>query len=97
MQPGACTHCVRTLTSLIREKTDVHLSLIHISLRHGGVNRISMGVQSAHDEELSLLNRLHTFEQAERAVGMIRKAGFKNLNLDLIFGLPDQTMEARCV
>ena len=58
------------------------------------MNRISMGVQSAHDEELSLLNRLHTFEQAERAVGMIRKAGFKNLNLDLIFGLPDQTMEA---
>ena len=64
------------------------------TLRHGGVNRISMGVQSAHDQELSLLNRLHTFEQAEQAVKLIRKAGFKNLNLDLIFGLPDQTMEA---
>ena len=59
-----------------------------------GINRISMGVQSAHDQELSLLNRLHTFEQAEQAVKLIRKAGFKNLNLDLIFGLPDQTMEA---
>ena len=64
------------------------------TLRHGGVNRISMGVQSAHDQELSLLNRLHTFEQAEQAVKLIRKAGFKNLNLDLIFGLPDQTMAA---
>lgn len=64
------------------------------TLRHGGVNRISMGVQSAHDQELTLLNRLHTFEQAEQAVKLIRKAGFKNLNLDLIFGLPDQTMAA---
>lgn len=64
------------------------------TLRHAGVNRISMGVQSANDQELSLLNRLHTFEQAEQAVHLIRKAGIRNLNLDLIYGLPGQSMEA---
>ncbi len=61
-------------------------------LRKGGVNRISMGVQSCHDEELAQINRPHTFAQAQAAVEMIRSAGFTNLNLDLIFGLPDQTM-----
>lgn len=61
-------------------------------LRKGGVNRISMGVQSCHDEELAQVNRPHTFAQAQAAVEMIRSAGFTNLNLDLIFGLPDQTM-----
>ena len=63
------------------------------TLHKGGVNRISMGVQSCHDEELALINRPHTFAQAQEAVGMIRGAGFKNLNLDLIFGLPSQTMD----
>lgn len=61
-------------------------------LRKGRVNRISMGVQSCHDEELAQVNRPHTFAQAQAAVEMIRSAGFTNLNLDLIFGLPDQTM-----
>ena len=61
-------------------------------LRKAGANRISMGVQSCHDEELALINRPHTFAQAQTAVEMIRGAGFANLNLDLIFGLPSQTM-----
>lgn len=61
-------------------------------LHKGGVNRISMGVQSCHDEELQLLNRPHTFAQAQEAVQMIRDAGFVNLNLDLIFGLPGQSI-----
>lgn len=62
------------------------------TLRQGGVNRISMGVQSFHDERLRLIGRRHTAEQAIDAVKMIREAGFDNLSLDLIYGLPGQTM-----
>lgn len=61
-------------------------------LRHAGVNRLSMGVQSMHDERLKLIGRRHTSAQAREAVSMARKAGFENLSLDLIYGLPGQTM-----
>jgi oxygen-independent coproporphyrinogen-3 oxidase len=60
-------------------------------LQELGVNRLSLGVQSAHDDELRLLGRIHTWAQAEEAVKVARIAGFDNLNLDLIFGLPRQT------
>ena len=63
------------------------------ALRRAGVNRISLGMQSADDGELQALHRPHTFEQVRRAVEEIRKAKFKNLSLDLIYGLPGQTME----
>ncbi len=61
-------------------------------LRELGVNRLSLGVQSAHDDELRLLGRIHTWTQAVEAVGWAREARFANLNLDLIFGLPAQTL-----
>jgi oxygen-independent coproporphyrinogen-3 oxidase len=60
-------------------------------LRALGVNRLSLGVQSAHAEELRLLGRIHTWAQAVESVAWAREAGFENLNLDLIFGLPAQT------
>lgn len=63
------------------------------TLYKGGANRISMGVQSCHDEELHMLNRPHNFAQAQEAVQIIRRARFTNLNLDLIFGLPGQSLE----
>jgi oxygen-independent coproporphyrinogen-3 oxidase len=59
-----------------------------------GINRISLGMQSAEPGELLLLERQHDFHQTANAVRMVRKAGFKNLNLDLIFGIPHQTMES---
>ncbi len=58
-----------------------------------GVNRISMGVQSWHDDELHALGRVHTAAQAERSYAILREAGVPNVNLDLIFGLPGQTPE----
>lgn len=64
------------------------------TLRRAGVNRISLGVQSACDPQLAALHRPHTFAQAVEAVSAVRAAGLKNLSLDLIYGLPGQTMES---
>ena len=61
-------------------------------LRRAGFNRISLGVQSADDAQLSDLGRPHTFAQAAQAVQWARKAGFDNVSLDLIYGLPGQSM-----
>lgn len=57
-----------------------------------GVNRLSYGVQSAHPRELRLLERTHTFLDVIRSVAWARRAGFDNLNLDLLYGLPEQTL-----
>lgn len=62
-------------------------------LRQFPVNRISMGVQTFHNDRLKLLNRRHTAEQAVRAVAECRKAGIENLSIDLIYGLPGETAE----
>jgi oxygen-independent coproporphyrinogen-3 oxidase len=57
-----------------------------------GVNRLSLGVQSFHDDELRLLGRIHTAAQAVATYHLIRRVGFGNVNLDLIYGLPRQTL-----
>ncbi len=62
-------------------------------LREVGFNRISMGMQSANINELRLLEREHDPVAVIQAVEAARRAGFENLNLDLIFGIPGQTME----
>jgi oxygen-independent coproporphyrinogen-3 oxidase len=62
-------------------------------LRDFGVNRISIGVQSWDPEMLNRLGRVHSAQQAERSFHIVREAGFTNLNLDLIFGVPGQSIE----
>jgi len=64
------------------------------ALRRAGFNRLSLGVQSADDEQLKVLGRPHTFAQAQEAVAAARRAKIKNVSLDLIYGLPGQTMES---
>ena len=63
-----------------------------VDLRRLGINRISYGVQSANTEELRMLERAHNFFDVIEAVTSARKAGFDNLNLDLIYSLPEQTL-----
>ena len=58
-----------------------------------GVNRISLGVQSWDDNLLKILGREHTAAQAEQSFHILRDAGFLNINVDLMFGLPGQTIE----
>ena len=65
-------------------------------IRALGINRISMGLQSALDSELALLGRIHTAEEFSRTFEDARRAGFDNISADLMYGIPDQTMESFC-
>ena len=62
-------------------------------LRDFGVNRISMGVQSLDEDLLDRLGRVHSREQVFKSFDILRAAGFENLNVDLMFAIPGQTME----
>ncbi len=65
-----------------------------LEYKQAGINRISIGAQSLSDEVLSEIGRCHTLAQLEEAVNSVKRAGFKNFNLDLIFALPGQTLMA---
>lgn len=62
-------------------------------LRQAGVNRLSIGLQSAQNEELKLLGRIHTWEDFCHTYELARKAGFTNINIDLMSALPGQNLE----
>jgi oxygen-independent coproporphyrinogen-3 oxidase len=62
-------------------------------LREHGVNRISMGVQSLNEPLLDRLGRIHTREMVFKSFDLLRRAGFDNVNLDLMFAIPGQTLE----
>ncbi len=64
------------------------------TLRASGVNRLSIGMQSANDTELALLGRAHRQKDLLSALDDARAAGFENINLDLMFGIPEQTGES---
>ena len=66
-------------------------------LRALGVNRISLGMQSANERDLHLFRRGHTFDDVARTFRIARTAGFDNLNLDLIYGTPYQSLEDWCI
>ena len=61
-------------------------------LKDCGINRISLGAQSFNDNHLRTIGRIHTARDIKQGVYLIREAGFTNLNLDLMFGLPGQTL-----
>ena len=63
-------------------------------MKAAGVNRLSIGLQSAQNEELKMLGRIHTFEEFLETWKLIEQAGFKNRNIDLMSALPGQTIES---
>ncbi len=71
---------------------DLTSEYIHI-LRLLPINRISMGIQTFHDRTLKLLNRRHTSSQAIEAFQLCREAGFQNISIDLMYGLPGETLD----
>ncbi|PMQ08531.1 Oxygen-independent coproporphyrinogen-III oxidase-like protein YqeR [Pseudomonas sp. AD21] len=64
-----------------------------VAYRKLGINRLSIGIQSFQQQKLEALGRIHNGDEAVRAAGMARQAGFDNFNLDLMHGLPDQSLE----
>ncbi|AMB84081.1 YggW family oxidoreductase [Pseudomonas agarici] len=64
-----------------------------VAYRQLGINRLSIGIQSFQAAKLKALGRIHTGDEAMRAADMARRAGFDNFNLDLMHGLPDQSLE----
>lgn len=63
------------------------------SFFNAGINRLSLGIQSFQDEQLEALGRVHNSDQAHAAIEMAKSAGFKQINLDLMHGLPNQSIE----
>ena len=102
LPPNLLAELVRALRSTFRVSRDAEITLeanpgtVAVDdlsqLRAMGVNRLSLGVQSAHDDELNLLGRIHTWKKATETVKAARAAGFANLSLDFIYGLPGQTL-----
>ncbi|RPI21747.1 MAG: radical SAM family heme chaperone HemW, partial [Chloroflexota bacterium] len=85
LQPG---------TEITLEANPGTVSRPYLAALHSlGVNRLSLGMQSAQPEELRLLERQHDYQEVIQAVEWARKAGFDNVNLDLIYGIPYQTLE----
>ena len=64
------------------------------ALRLMGINRLSIGIQSAVDEELKLIGRRHSFAEAKNTFFDARESGFDNISIDLMFGIPSQTIES---
>ncbi len=69
--------------TLSREKLSIYRKL--------GVNRISIGLQSIHENELKKLGRIHNLTDFENSIALAREAGFENINVDLMYGIPEQT------
>ena len=70
---------------------DIDIELLEI-LRVNGVNRLSIGIQSFDSKNLELLNRHHTFADVEKKITMCKNMGFFNINIDLIYALPEQNL-----
>ncbi len=82
-------------TTLEMNPDDADLDYLR-TLRSLGFDRLSIGVQSFYEADLTFLNRSHTPEQAVQAIERAQQAGFDNLSVDLIFGIPDQPEEYWC-
>ena len=72
--------------TLIRENLSVYVS--------AGVNRVSLGLQSANQDELSALGRIHNYDEFVESYLLIRECGIDNINVDLMYGIPEQTKDS---
>jgi oxygen-independent coproporphyrinogen III oxidase len=98
------TQILDTLKQVFEFTSDIEISLeanpgttskeYLSALRSIGINRLSMGMQSAQPEELKLIQREHDFPDVIRSVEWARLAGFENINLDLLFAIPGQSLDS---
>ncbi|MCR5609370.1 MAG: radical SAM family heme chaperone HemW [Lachnospiraceae bacterium] len=84
--------CVNEITieanpkTIDKEKLDIY--------RKSGINRLSIGLQSANDNELKLLGRVHSYDEFYNNYMLARKCGFNNISIDVMSGIPEQTLES---
>ena len=98
--------CFRQLSHCLRENFDFSPEIeISVEANPGtvsapkienlltlGINRMSIGIQSFHDDELKTLGRIHTADEAQEAVRLLQVAGLRNVSVDLMYGIPGQTI-----
>jgi putative oxygen-independent coproporphyrinogen III oxidase len=93
-------HCIRTHYDVIQDAEitfeanpdDINEKFAS-ELRRIGINRVSLGVQTFNNQLLTILRRRHSAEQAQNAVSVLQKEGIRNISIDLIYGLPNQSVE----
>ena len=71
---------------------DINEDLLNI-LKENGVNRLSIGIESFNKDKLKFMERFHTYEEAENAINLARNLGFNNINVDLMYGIPGETVK----
>ncbi len=71
---------------------DINEELLSL-LKEKRVNRLSIGIESFNENKLQFMERHHTFEEAENAISLARQIGFDNINVDFIYGIPEETMK----
>ena len=101
LEPGHMTEIMEALAEVFSFEPDSEMSIeanpgtVNLeklkTYEKIGLNRISFGLQSAHNEELKALGRIHTWEEFLESYNLARQAGFDNINVDLMSGIPDQT------
>ena len=99
IQTSHINSLIKKIFSLYQVKADAEITLElnpdDISekklreLKSTGINRLSIGVQSFHDEDLKFMNRSHNGNMARKSIAIAKKLGFKNITIDLIYGLPN--------
>ncbi|KPJ67393.1 MAG: coproporphyrinogen III oxidase [Coxiella sp. DG_40] len=103
LSPNIITKLINKITNLIPIKNNIEITLEANpgsvtkkqlqTLRIAGVNRLSIGIQSFQNDKLKTLGRIHDHKEAIRAVKMAQAAGFSNINIDLMYGIPKQTVQ----
>ncbi len=104
LEPGHMTEIMEALAEVFSFEPDSEMSIeanpgtVNLeklkTYEKIGLNRISFGLQSAHNEELKALGRIHTWEEFLESYDLARQAGFDNINVDLMSGIPDQTLSS---
>ncbi|NLC13449.1 MAG: radical SAM family heme chaperone HemW [Chloroflexi bacterium] len=104
LRPGQVAELIQIVDSMIGFDPNAEITLEAnpgtvtleslMALRKSGVNRLSLGIQSFLEEDLQILGRIHSVQQAKESIRDAQLAGFSNISLDLIFGLPGQTLKA---
>lgn len=104
LEPGEIKRLMEKVYSIFSVEADAEISIEMNpgtatkekvgEYKQAGINRLSIGLQSAKDEELKILGRIHTFEDFLRSYEMVRNEGFSNVNVDLMFGIPKQTSDS---